>query len=162
MDRFEQVERSKITRPIVVSILTWNRIFAESDFNDQSDIGHKMVFSKGRVDFWNGNPFRFDNGIWKLLLTLNLKSYIAYEYKFEIFKLLAKTVERFSIPADNCRLYLDALISMFDSKSYLTFGENKELKARGQFSLVSGFCHPAIFLGLLSSMIQFWSEKYWE
>ena len=68
-----------------------------------------------------------------------MKSYIAYEYKFEIFKLLAKTVERFSIPADNCRLCLDALILMFDSKSWLTFGRhafgdpfegNKELKEK--------------------------------
>ena len=66
--------------------------------------------------------------MWKLLLTFNLKSYIAYDYKFEIVKLLPKTVERFSIPADNCRLCLDALISMFDSKSQLTFGENKELR----------------------------------
>ena len=66
--------------------------------------------------------------MWKLLLTFNLKSYIAYDYKFEIVKLLPKTVERFSIPADNCRLCLDALILMFESKSQLTFGENKELK----------------------------------
>ena len=64
------------------------------------------------------------------LLTFNLKSYIVYDHKFELVKLLAKTVERFSIPANNCRLCLDALILMFDSKSRLTFGENKEL--RGQ------------------------------
>ena len=57
-----------------------------------------------------------------------MKSYIAYDYKFEIVKLLPKTVERFSIPADNCLLCLDALILMFDSKSQLTFGENKELR----------------------------------
>ena len=62
------------------------------------------------------------------LLTFNLKSYIVYDHKFELVKLLAKTVERFSIPANNCRLCLDALILMFDSKSRLTFGENKELK----------------------------------
>ena len=66
--------------------------------------------------------------MWKLLNAFNLKSYIAYDYKFEIVKLLPKTVERFSIPADNCQLCLDALISMFDSKSQLTFGENKELR----------------------------------
>ena len=89
---------------------------------------NKMFFSKGRVDYWNRNLFRFDNVMWKLLLTFNLKSYIAYDYKFEIVKLLPKTVERFSIPADNCRLCLDALISMFDSKSQLTFGENKKLR----------------------------------
>ena len=64
------------------------------------------------------------------LLTFNLKSYIVYDHKFELVKLLAKTVERFSIPANNCRLCLDALILMIDSKSRLTFGENKEL--RGQ------------------------------
>ena len=87
-----------------------------------------MFFSKGRVDYWNRNTVLFDNGMWKLLLIFNLKSYIAYNYKFEIVKLLPKTVERFSIPADNCRLCLDALISMFDSKSQLTFGENKELR----------------------------------
>ena len=66
--------------------------------------------------------------MWKLLLIFNLKCYIAYDYKFEIVKLLPKTVERFSISADNCRLCVDALISMFDSKSQLTFGENKELR----------------------------------
>jgi len=52
----------------------------------------------------------------------------SWSHKFEIVKLLPKTVERFSIPSDDCRLCLDALIPMFDSKSQLTFGENKELK----------------------------------
>ena len=52
----------------------------------------------------------------------------SWSHKFEIVKLLSKTVERFSIPADDCHLCLDALIPMFDSKSQLTFGENKELK----------------------------------
>jgi len=52
----------------------------------------------------------------------------SWSHKFEIVKLLSKTVKRFSIPADDCRLCLDALIPMFDSKTQLTFGENKELK----------------------------------
>ena len=33
---------------MVVSLLTWIWVFTESEL--QSDIGHKMVFSKGRVD----------------------------------------------------------------------------------------------------------------
>ena len=70
---------------------------------------------------------RYENEL--VLLTFNLKSEIdSWSHKFEIVKLLPKTIERFSIPADDCRLCLDALIPMFDSKSQLTFGENQELK----------------------------------
>ena len=73
-----------------------------------------------------GSQNRYKN---ELLLTFNLKSEIdSWSHKFEIAKLLSETVERFSIPAEDCRLCLDALIPMFDSKSQLTFGENKELK----------------------------------